>query len=278
MRIDPRMAIIGKRLRGARRIIAVSGSKGGIGKSSVASLLALTLGRLGYRAGLLDLDFTSPSTHFILGVEGLLPKEDKGIIPPSVHGIKYLSITFYSGDRPLPLRGGDVSNAMIELLTITRWGGLDFLVVDMPPGLGDTTLDAIRLFPRVEFLLITNPSRLVAEAVRRAAVMLQELKIPILGVVENMKRDEAQDAKQLQALLHVPYLGAIRYDDRFEEALGNAQRLVESDFGRDLERIVLQAEAFAAPRRGRGRSGTIAATRGIVGGANFSAGEMPASS
>ncbi len=272
MRIDPRVAVIGKRLRGVRRIIAVSGSKGGIGKSSVATLLALTLHRLGYQAGLLDLDFASPSTHLILGVGGLLPKEDKGIIPPTVHGIKYLSITFYSGDSPLPLRGGDVSNAMIELLTITRWGTLDFLVVDMPPGLGDATLDAIRLIPRVEFLLITNPSRLVAEAVRRAAVMLQELKIPILGVVENMKRDEAQSAEQLQTVLRVPYLGAIRYDDRFEDALGNAQKLVESDFGRDLEEIVLLAKAFAAPSRGRGRSRAIPATQGTVGGADLSVG------
>jgi ATP-binding protein involved in chromosome partitioning len=253
MRIDPRVAVIGKRLRGVRRIISVSGSKGGIGKSSVATVLALALHKLGHRAGLLDLDFTSPSTHLILGVEGVQPTEEKGIIPPTVNGIKYLSITFYSGDSPLPLRGGDVSNAMIELLTITRWGQLDFLVIDMPPGLGDTTLDAIRLIPRAEFLLVTNPSRLVAEAVRRAAMLLQELKMPIVGVIENMKRQDTPSADHLSTYFNVPYLGAVRYDARFEDALGNARKLLESDFGQDLMRIVIGTKAFAGKGQGRRR-------------------------
>jgi ATP-binding protein involved in chromosome partitioning len=111
----------------------------------VASALALSLKEKGFSVGLLDLDFTSPSTHVILGVEGLQPEEEYGIIPPLAHGLRYMSITYYSLDKPAPLRGADVSDAIIELLAITRWGELDHLIIDMPPGLGDATLDMIRL-------------------------------------------------------------------------------------------------------------------------------------
>ncbi|MDI6805946.1 MAG: P-loop NTPase, partial [Candidatus Bathyarchaeia archaeon] len=142
---DPRISVINERIKEIRNIITVSSGKGGVGKSLVASTLALTLTKKGYSVGLFDLDFTSPSTHVILGIEGVQPKENKGLVPPSVHGLKYMSIVYYSGEHASPLRGVDVSNALIELLAITRWGKLDFLVVDMPPGIGDATLDLLRL-------------------------------------------------------------------------------------------------------------------------------------
>ena len=106
----------------------------------VASALALRLKEKGHSVGLLDLDFTSPSSHVILGVEGLYPEEEYGIIPPMAHGLHYMSITFYSQDKPAPLRGADTSDAIIELLAITLWGNLDYLIVDRPPGIGDATL------------------------------------------------------------------------------------------------------------------------------------------
>ena len=142
---DPRLAVISKRLEDVENIIAVSSGKGGVGKSMIATSLALNLRDRNYKVGLLDLDFTSPSTHFILGIEGLYPEEEYGIIPPDAHGLSYMSITHYSLDKPAPLRGADVSNAIIELLAITRWGELDYLIIDMPPGIGDATLDVIRL-------------------------------------------------------------------------------------------------------------------------------------
>ncbi|MCK5023812.1 MAG: P-loop NTPase, partial [Candidatus Aenigmarchaeota archaeon] len=143
--MDPRLEIIDRRLEKIKKIVAVSGGKGGIGKSSAASTLALMLSKAGHKVGLLDLDFSSPSTHVILGIEDLYPVEEKGIIPPEIYGIKYMSIIYYTGDNPSPLRGGDISNAIIELLAITRWEELDFLVIDMPPGIGDIALDTIRL-------------------------------------------------------------------------------------------------------------------------------------
>ena len=92
------MKIIEKRLAGIKRIIAVSGGKGGVGKSLTASVLALTLSRLGHRVGLLDLDLSAPSLHVILGIEGLYPKEEKGIIPPEVHGVEFMSIVYFIED------------------------------------------------------------------------------------------------------------------------------------------------------------------------------------
>ncbi len=142
--MDPRLNIIDKRLDGIKKLIAVSGGKGGIGKSLTASVLALTLSRLGYEVGLLDLDLSAPSTHVILGIEGLYPEEEKGIVPSEVHHVKFMSIVYFTGDNPAPLRGIDISNAMLELLVVTRWGALDFLIVDMPPGVGDAMMDVIR--------------------------------------------------------------------------------------------------------------------------------------
>ena len=153
------MNIIDKRLENIKRLIAVGGGKGGIGKSLTASTLALTLSKLGYKVGLLDLDFCGPSTHIILGIKGIYPKEEKGIIPPEIYGIRFMSIIYYAGDNPSPLRGTDISNAIIELLAITQWGELDFLIIDMPPGIGDPILDTIRLIKRVNFLIITTQSR-----------------------------------------------------------------------------------------------------------------------
>ena len=156
--VDPRTSVINERLSRINRIIAVSSGKGGVGKSMVATTLALTLAHNGCKVGLFDLDFTSPSTHVILGAENVQPKEEKGLIPPTVHGLEYMSLVYFVGDNPAPLRGADVSNALIELLSVTQWGALDFLVIDMPPGIGDAVLDLVRLIKRIEFLIVTTPS------------------------------------------------------------------------------------------------------------------------
>src|SRR4030066_257010 len=96
--VDPRTSVIAERLKEVKRVIAVSSGKGGVGKSVVASTLALALAKRGWKVGLLDLDFTSPSTHVILGVEGLYPDEEKGITPPITHGLSYMSIVHFSTD------------------------------------------------------------------------------------------------------------------------------------------------------------------------------------
>jgi ATP-binding protein involved in chromosome partitioning len=234
---DPRVEVIDRRLAGVARIVAISSGKGGVGKSVVATALALSLGRKGKRVGLLDLDFTSPSTHLILGAEDLKPVEDRGIVPPVVHGVSYMSIVYYSADEPAPLRGSDVSDAIIELLAITRWGALDFLVIDMPPGIGDAALDVIRLIRRIEFLVVSTPSKIAYGTVRKQLELLKRLSVPVIGVVENMVMARSPYIKAKVESEGIPYLGSIAYDPELEGALGDVEKLESTEVFRSVSRI-----------------------------------------
>jgi len=235
---DPRISIIEERLRNIKHIIAVSSGKGGVGKSLVASILALILARKGFNVGLFDLDFTSPSTHLILGVEGLMPEEDKGVVPPLTNGIKYMSITYYSGENVSPLRGSDISNALIELLAITRWNSLDYLIIDMPPGISDSTLDLLRLVRRVKFLIVTSPSKLAFETVRKLIALLREMNFPIIGLIENMDMKGSPYIREMAERLRINYLGSIPFDFALEDALGDVNALLKTKFSESLMKIV----------------------------------------
>ena len=235
--VDPRTSVITERLSRTSRIIAVSSGKGGVGKSVVATLLALTLARHGYRVGLFDLDFTGPSTHIILGAKKVQPKEEKGLVPPTVHGLEYMSLIYFVGDNPAPLRGTDVSNALIELLSVTQWGTLDFLVIDMPPGIGDAVLDLLRLVKRIEFLIVTTPSMLAFETVKKQVELLCELKTPIIGVVENMKMDKSESVELGTRKLGLRYLGAIPFDLQVEDAIGKEAKLMGTAVGKGLQEV-----------------------------------------
>lgn len=242
--VDPRLSIVNKRLGRVENIIAVSSGKGGVGKSLIASTLALILSRMGRRVGLLDLDFTSPSTHVILNIEGLHPKEEEGIIPPETHGLKYMSITYYTRDEPTPMRGEDMSNAIIELFAITHWGALDFLVIDMPPGIGDATLDMIRLIEKIRFLIVTTPSKLAFETVRKLIRLLKELRIPIIGILENMKMRESNFIRRNVEEHSVPYLGEIRFDTRLEDSIGDVDKLLRTQFAQGVRETTSNTPQF----------------------------------
>ena len=234
---DPRTSVIEERMKDVGKIIAVTSGKGGVGKSLIASTLALEMAQKGYKVGLFDLDFTSPSTHIILGVKGVQPKEDKGIIPPTVHGLRYMSIVYYSGDLAAPLRGVDVSNALIELLAITRWGKLDYLILDMPPGIGDATLDLIRLVKNIKFLIITTPSQLAFETVRKLVDLLKSQRIPVIGIIENMKRDNSKNIQHSTHELDLKFLTGIPYDPAVEKALGKIDKLLSTTLAKKIHQI-----------------------------------------
>jgi ATP-binding protein involved in chromosome partitioning len=244
MMMDPRLSVIDTRLAGIKRLIAVSGGKGGIGKSLISSVLALTLSRLGYTVGLLDLDLSAPSTHVILGIEGVYPKEEKGIVPPEVHGIAFMSIVYFTGDEPTPLRGTDISNALLELLAITQWGSLDFLIVDMPPGIGDASMDVIRWLRKAEFLVVTTGSKVALETVKKVLKMLKELNMPIIGVIENMKLRDSSVVNEALKKFEVPLLGAIAFDMNLEDSIGDVNQLLESDAAARIKDIVMENLGF----------------------------------
>ena len=224
MNIDPRPSVIEERLRNVKRIIAVTGWKGGIGKSVTACSLALLLAKKGYRTGLFDLDFAGASDHIILGAKGLFPKEEKGLEPPLLEGVKFMSVVFFSENKAVPLRGANVSDAIIELLAITQWGELDFLVLDMPPGINDAALDVMRFARKAEVLAVTTSSVIARDVLERSLVLYRALKAPVLGVVENMARGAASkgDAARL------------RFDPGLEAALGSPAALLRTAFCRDL--------------------------------------------
>ena len=210
----------------------------------VSSALALSLAKEGCKVGLFDLDFTGPSTHIILGVpKSVQPIEEKGLVPPSVEGLAYMSLVYFVGDNPAPLRGVDVSNALIELLSVTQWGSLDFLVIDMPPGIGDAVLDLVRLVERLEFLIITTSSLLAFEVVKKQVALLCELKMPIIGIIENMKMDKNDIVEAETKKLGIKYLGAIPFDPQVESAIGDPTKLIDTAIGKAMRQIKISAKS-----------------------------------
>ena len=237
--MDVRTSVIQKRLQNIKRIISVASGKGGVGKSLVASSLALSLSKKGYKVGLLDLDLYGPSSHIILGIDTTsFPEEEKGIVPPNVHGINFMSIVYFTEDKPSAFRGIDVTNIIIELLAITQWGTLDYLIVDMPPGIGDETLDVIRLVKNSEFLVVSTPSKVSMGAVSKLLKILKELNLPIVGIIENMTMTKSPFIKSKICQMDLPYLGFISFDHHLEDAIGDPSQLVKTDFMSDLDGIV----------------------------------------
>lgn len=241
--IDPREIAISARLEGVKRIIPVVSGKGGVGKSLVSTTLALALAEKGHKAGLLDLDFHGASDHVILGFEPKeFPEEDRGVVPPTVHGIKFMTIAYYTEDRPTPLRGKEISDALIELLTITRWDELDYLVIDMPPGLGDQLLDVLRFLKRGEFLVVATPSKLALNVVEKLIQLLLEEKHKVLGLVENMilrleQMDEEEDVRKLAERYGVPYLIGIPFYPGLDAKIGNVDELMKTEFAEKIREL-----------------------------------------
>jgi ATP-binding protein involved in chromosome partitioning len=148
-----------------------------------------------------------------------------------------MSIVHYAGENPVPLRGAEASSAIIELLAVTRWGKLDYLVIDMPPGIGDATLDMIRLIPRIEFLVVTTPSRLAYESVRKLLALLREQRVPTIGVIENMATSDRDFIKEETAKVGVRYLGAAAVDPAVESSIGDPDALKRTRFYAEIREL-----------------------------------------
>ncbi len=241
--MEVRESVIEKRLSNINRIICVASGKGGVGKSLIASTLALKLEKRGHKVGLLDLDLYGPSSHIILGFNRKgFPDENKGIIPSKVDNIKFMSIIYFSDDKPSPFRGIDISNIIVELLAITQWGSLDYLIIDMPPGIGDETLDIIRLVKNCEFIVVTTPSKVAMGAVKKLLLILSELKIPIIGLIENMVIENSNLIKNQIKIMNVHYLGSILFDKNLEISIGKPKEILKTDMINDLDKFLNKIE------------------------------------
>mgnify|MGYP000108933767 CR=1 FL=1 len=237
--LDPRLAIIGRRLSRVSNVLAFVSSKGGVGKTLLSVLAAAELSRRGRKVGLLDLDVTNPTAHIVLGidVEGVRPEEEKGIIPPEASGIKFMSIAYYSGENPVPLRGDEVSSVIREVLAITRWGNLDYLIIDMPPGMGDELLEVITYIRRSLFVLVTTPSVLSLASARRLAKLV-EGKGRLAGVIENMSDTPTELVVELANELKATYLGNVPYVPMLEELMGKPYEMLNTPVGEAVSKAI----------------------------------------
>ena len=170
-------------------VIAVASGKGGVGKSTVAANLALALAAQGARTGILDADIYGPSMPRMMGLSGERPTttDGKTLDPPRGHGLPVMSIGFLvDSDQPMAWRGPMVTQALSQMLADTRWGTLDYLVVDMPPGTGDIQLTLAQRVPVSGAVIVTTPQEIALLDARKGLQMFRKVGVPVLGIVENM--------------------------------------------------------------------------------------------
>jgi len=210
-------------IEGIRNIIAVSSGKGGVGKSTVAVNVAVSLALDGARVGLMDADVYGPNVPLMLGASDARPEIDGNrLIPIEAYGVKLMSMALLQpGDKPMIVRGPILHGLVKQFLSDVKWGELDYLIVDMPPGTGDVQLSLAQLVPVQGAVLVTTPQDVAVADVRRALRMFETVAIPVLGVVENMSYFVAPDTgtrynifgegggQRLSHMYHVPFLGAI---------------------------------------------------------------------
>ena len=209
-----------------KHIIAVGSGKGGVGKSTVSVNVASALKQLGLSVGILDADIYGPSLPHLLGQKGE-PEidEDRFIQPIEVAGLKTMSIGYLiDEDRPVIWRGPMIQSALYQMLRDVDWGALDVLVIDLPPGTGDIQLSLAQKVPLTGAVIVSTPQDLALLDARKALVMFKKLKVPILGIVENMSlyicpscghEDHIfghEGAKKVSEALKVEYLGGIPLD------------------------------------------------------------------
>ncbi|TCO75964.1 iron-sulfur cluster carrier protein ApbC [Chromatocurvus halotolerans] len=181
-------------MQSVQHIIAVASGKGGVGKSTVAVNLALALKACGARVGLLDADIYGPSQPLMLGVApGTRPdtEGDQVILPVEVHGLKTMSMGYLTTDRtPLVWRGPMAGGALTQMLEQTRWGELDYLLIDMPPGTGDIQLTLAQKARVSGAVIVTTPQDIALLDARKGIEMFRKVDVPILGIIENMALHE----------------------------------------------------------------------------------------
>jgi ATP-binding protein involved in chromosome partitioning len=172
---------------GVKNIIAVGSGKGGVGKSTVAVNLAITLSRLGYAVGLMDADVYGPNVPLMMGIQQTPQAIGQRIQPLEAYGVRLMSMAFLNpGDKPLVWRGPMLNSVIQQFLRNVDWGELDYLVIDLPPGTGDVQLTLIQTTPLTGAVVVTTPSDVALEDARKAVNMFEQVREQVLGIVENM--------------------------------------------------------------------------------------------
>ena len=209
------------KLPGIRHIIATSSGKGGVGKSTVSINVALGLVQKGFKVGLADVDIYGPSIPTLLGIENEQPQIlDQILLPILKHDLKIMSMGFLVGqDTPAILRGPMITKFIHQFVTGVKWGELDYLILDLPPGTGDAQLSLAQSVPLTGALVVTTPQAISVKVALRGLRMFEKVNVPILGVVENMQGWATPDGPspfhggaKLAETAGVPFLGSIPMD------------------------------------------------------------------
>lgn len=252
-----------------RNVIAVGSGKGGVGKSTTAVNLALALQRLGARVGVLDADVYGPSVPAMLGLSGRPESpDDKSIEPMRAFGVEAMSIgLLVDTDTPMIWRGPMATSALTQLFTDTRWGDLDYLVVDLPPGTGDIQLTLAQKIPVAGAVIVTTPQEIATLDARKALKMFEKVNVPVLGIVENMAVHVCSNCghaehlfgqgggQAMAAQYGVPLLGSLPLDLRIREQ-GDAGTPVvaAAPDSAPAQAYLAAAQALAAHLAGRPRA------------------------
>jgi ATP-binding protein involved in chromosome partitioning len=186
-------------LPGVAHVVAVGSGKGGVGKTTVAVNLAVALGKLGYKVGLIDADIYGPNVPTMMGVTRQ-PNVigDNRIEPILSHGVKFISVGLISpGDKPLVMRGPMLHQIIRQFLQQVQWDALDFLIVDLPPGTGDVVISLVQTVPLTGAVVVSTPSDVSLQDARKALEMFHQVNVEVIGIVENMSHFTCPHCQQV---------------------------------------------------------------------------------
>jgi len=252
-----------KPLAQVKNIVAVASGKGGVGKSTTAANLALAWAHQGARVGLLDADIYGPSQPLMMGLVGQKPSSPDGktLTPLRAHGVAVMSIGFMiDAEQPMVWRGPMVTQALTQLLGDTRWGELDYLVVDMPPGTGDIQLTLAQRVPVSGAVIVTTPQDIALLDARRGLMMFEKVEVRVLGIVENMSMHICRECGHVEHLFGsgggaalaeqygVQLLGELPLDIRIREQADAGTPTVVSEPGSPLAGAYLAMARRTAAR------------------------------
>ncbi|MDD4172483.1 MAG: Mrp/NBP35 family ATP-binding protein [Syntrophomonas sp.] len=256
---EPEPTLMGS-LNNISKVIAIMSGKGGVGKSTVTALLASALAKSGFRVGILDADITGPSQPRAFGIKSHgLTGSEFGITPLQTRsGIKMISTNFMlkQEDDPVVWRGPLLAGAVKQFWEETDWQDLDYLVVDLPPGTGDVPLTVLQSLPINGLVIVSSPQTLVQMVVNKAVKMAKQMKIPILGLVENMSEyicpqcgealkifGESQGSSAAQNM-GIDFLGSLPWDTRLNQLVdkGEVEEYYSEELANIVEKIITRVE------------------------------------
>ncbi|MCC9076169.1 Mrp/NBP35 family ATP-binding protein [Litorilinea aerophila] len=229
VRADSRIA--GKLNIDVKNIIAVASGKGGVGKSTVSTNLAVSLALEGAQVGVLDADIYGPNIPIMFGLSGKPRIEQNKMVPLEAYGVKVISMGFLMPEgEAVVWRGPMLHKAIQQLFTDVRWGSLDYLIVDLPPGTGDAQLSLAQSVPLTGGIIVTTPQAVAISDARRGATAFKRLEVPILGVIENMAGEifGMGGGEEAARQMGVEFLGRIELDPRIREG-GDAGKPIVID-------------------------------------------------